>query len=157
MSNQHTGRYLVIVEDDPRSMESILGALGEKFPNFRLIPIQTESDFLAALTKAEPGSWAGVILDMMLPWARPSPSMMRPPASVIREGIFRAGHRCRQAIRLRFPELPVIIYTALDLSSVDEGRCDPCTITLQKAVELNNLYDALQPIYNQLERTTSAN
>lgn len=108
--------YIVLVEDDHLQAEWVESCLEEAFEGLGVVRISTESDFYLWLDGFADESPKLFIIDVMLRWTDPAPTMKKPPPEVKKNGFYRAGLRCQQRIaendRLR--DIPVILYTVLE-------------------------------------------
>ncbi len=135
---------VVLLEDDPLQAEDHADKIRQWHPEGGFDPevVPTESQFRARL---ERGDWDGAgqpdafILDVMVPWAAPSPRMPPPPPDVVDGGYFRAGIRCAQMVRGHFSSEPrpaIALLTVLDRSGID---VPPGTRYFGKEGALNDL------------------
>ena len=74
--------------------------------------IATELEFWRRVQSAEGITADVAVVDMMLRWTDPSPTMVLPPDDIIREGFYTAGLRCCRELRKR--NIRCVIFTALD-------------------------------------------
>jgi len=135
---------VVLLEDDPHQAEYHADQIRMWDPEggFNAEVVPTESQFRERL---ERGDWDGAgqpdawILDVMVPWATPSPRMPPPPPDVVDGGYFRAGIRCAQMVRVRFrsePKPAIAFLTVLDRNGLD---IPPGTRYFSKKGSLNEL------------------
>jgi hypothetical protein len=111
--------YIVLVEDDYLQAEWVESWLGEAIQDLRIERISTESKFYSWLDEVADvqGSYPDVfIIDVMLRWATPSPTMKEPPDEVLANGFYRAGLRCKEKIieHEKISNTPIILYTVLE-------------------------------------------
>jgi hypothetical protein len=132
-------RLIVLVEDDPRQLESMVAKIKADLPLFETMSFRTEFAFYEFIGGPDFERCVIVILDAMLPWGTPSPRMARPPPSVITEGIFGAGKRCVARVRLKDRVLPIIVYSALDRLQAGIPEDDKATLVLQKQAQMEPL------------------
>jgi hypothetical protein len=108
--------YVLIVEDDYLQAENLRSWLSEVWPRISIRTIQTELEFRTniATLSADPPSI--VIMDCMLRWCDPGPSIPQQPNEIQREGFYSAGLRCIDLLQetANLHHVPVILYTVLD-------------------------------------------
>jgi CheY-like chemotaxis protein len=117
--------YITVVEDDHLQAEWIESRLKTAFRKLIVKRINTESDFYLWLDEIENGNEKPdlFIIDVMLRWADPSPTMSEPPPEVIKNGVFRAGLRCKDQVlaNSRTKDVPIILYTVLEESDLGKA------------------------------------
>lgn len=117
-------RTIWLVEDDYYLRESILNAIKENSVNADIVELTTEHEFREQLTTVleESNIPDLVILDVMLPWAKPMKKMPPEPGDVKEKGFYRAGARCEKLLRenQRLKDVPVIIYTNLQKDDIED-------------------------------------
>ncbi len=118
---------IVLVEDDPTQADLISEMLKKEFSNISLEQIWTESDFGANLTHYTESPPDLFIIDVMLPWAEPSPNMPVAPDKVQQDGYFRAGLRCVEQLanHPQLQKIPVILCTILDKRDLKDDLKKP--------------------------------
>lgn len=147
--NRSKVRSILVVEDDPRQVQSLTDAIAQAFPGCEIVVRNTESQLYEFVDSGPFDNCAVVVLDVMLPWAKPSPRIPSPPPSVIKEGIFWAGRRCIRKIRERDPNKPIIVYSARDPSLA--GITDEKEISiLQKQVAIDPVIEKLRAILDRM-------
>ncbi len=109
--------YILIVEDDPSQYEFIKTSVKEakEFSNAEVRRIATELTFIENFEEIATEKPDIVIMDIMLRWTDPSPSMVLPPKEIEEKGFYRAGIRCIRMLKAddRTKHIPVIIYSVL--------------------------------------------
>jgi hypothetical protein len=116
----NTETRILLIEDDRLQAQGIQSGLRDllhsEYPKLVFTTFFTESDFYAKFGELAAEGFALAIIDVMLPWADPSPEMEVPPREVVEGGFFRAGVRCRQKLQSdpRTSSIPAIIYTVMD-------------------------------------------
>ncbi len=112
---------ILIVEDDHLQGEWILSGLDEVFHGASIKLIDTEFDFRASFDRIANDPPDVVVMDVMLRWANPSPTLEVPPEEIQKEGFYRAGLRCEALLAgdVRTSHIPVILYTVLERGDLD--------------------------------------
>lgn len=107
---------ILVVEDDYLQSEWLVPTLRDTFPRVRIEAVSTEKEFRTKLPEILTDPPTVVVMDVMLRWADPEPTMEPPPPEVEEGGFYRAGLRCQQllAAQQRTSHVPVILYTVLD-------------------------------------------
>lgn len=115
-------RTIWLVEDDFDSRESIRNAINDKSIETNVIELTTEHEFREQLNKVSDESNMPelVILDIMLPWTKPTRDMPEEPEEVRKNGFYRAGARCEKLFRAKenLKDTPIIIYTNLQKNDI---------------------------------------
>jgi DNA-binding NarL/FixJ family response regulator len=128
---------IVLVEDDHHEREEIKGAILERYPNAVIETINTESDFLAALERFAAKRPDIVLIDIMLRWTDPSPTMLPKPPDA---SFLDAGFRCASALQEALPGVATLLYTVLDRQS---KKLPPAVRYVRKSSDFRPLYDAI--------------
>lgn len=148
---------IVILEDDKQLACNLIADL-----EFNLLPrigmkpsdiviVTSEYEFQRQLPKLVEQNPVAFIIDLMVRWVEPSPTIPKPPREVIEQGYYQAGLRCIRELRRLLPEVPVWIYSVLDEESfpVDLNFAGSSVYRLSKQVEATELasqiLDALTP------------
>jgi CheY-like chemotaxis protein len=107
---------ILIVEDDYLQADWFAQKIGERFGSVSLDFVRTELEFRERLEDFLTQPPDLVLLDVMLRWTDPSPTMVPAPPEVEAGGFFRAGLRCERLLRQsqRTQNVPVILYTVLE-------------------------------------------
>jgi CheY-like chemotaxis protein len=151
--------HILVVEDDPIQAKFIRKALLEskelahaslqRIPNEKYFHewikcIKTESAFRDAFENIATDKPGVIIIDMMLRWADPSPTIAPPPDEVEREGFYRAGLRCVKLLTTdeRTKSIPVIFYSILEHEDFKNELPDNC-VYLAKDFDKHNLIRAI--------------
>jgi len=117
--------YITVVEDDHLQAEWIESCLKTAFRRLTVKPINTESEFYLWLGEIVNGGEKPdlFIIDVMLRWADPSPTISEPPPEVMKNGVFRAGLRCKDRVlaNSRTKDVPIILYTVLKESDLEKA------------------------------------
>jgi len=118
--------YIVLVEDDHLQAEWLESSLAAAFHNLKVERISTESEFYSRLDRIAEAQPDLFIIDVMLRWADPSPTMEGPPDNVMEEGFYRAGLRCQRRISQhhKVKETPIILYTVLEALDLEKALRD---------------------------------
>lgn len=114
---------VLIVEDDRRQYDMLVQELNAYFHGLGSYDlIETEHDFLHNMDQIVSDPPDLVLVDVMLPWTRPTKKMPEPPEEVKRERFFRAGVRCVKRLRERqeTQNIPIILYTILGRSDLSQ-------------------------------------
>lgn len=128
---------IVLVEDDHYEREETKGAILERYPNAVIETINTESDFLASLGRFAAERPDIFLIDIMLRWTDPSPTMLpKPPDARVLE----AGSRCAAALQEALPGVPTLLYTVLDSQ---HKTLQPAVRYVRKSSDFRPLYDAI--------------
>jgi len=78
--------------------------------------ISTEAEFCKRLCSDDFPSYSLAVVDMMLRWTDPSPTMEPPPREILEDGSYVAGLRCCRKLKAR--GVRCIIFTALSPRSI---------------------------------------
>jgi len=123
-----TPSKVLLVEDDYIQAEWITEMLERAFPYATVEPMATEAEFYSSIERiaSPPGRPDVVLMDVMLPWAYPTPDMSPPPDNVRREGYRRAGLRCAEMLANReaTKNIPVILFTVLTQDDLEAPTSD---------------------------------
>jgi CheY-like chemotaxis protein len=122
--------HITLVEDDHLQAEWLESRLDAAFRGVVIKRLNTESDFYEWLNELENNDEVNpdlFIIDVMLRWADPSPTIAEPPPDVVDNGFYRAGLRCKDQVMAneRTRDVPIILYTVLeelDLEKALENR-----------------------------------
>lgn len=111
---------IVLVEDDFDQADEIVEWLSDEFPAAVVERIATESEFHARIGDLAAQRPDLFIIDVMLRWTDPSPTMTDPPDEVREQGSYRAGFRCVKLILAdsKLRDVPTIIFSMLDVDDV---------------------------------------
>ena len=135
--------YIVVVEDDFLQEGPLEEYLADTFPTARIETLTTESEFRERLPGFRQSKPDIVILDVMLRWAVPSPTMAPPPPDVADGEYFRAGLRCAELMSKdgQLSKVPVIIYTILERGDLERSgqRLPDTSAYLRKSADLDML------------------
>lgn len=85
---------ILLVEDDHLQADWLRERLQQKFRTAKIDLVRTEREFYVRLDKMTEDPPDVVIIDVMLPWEKPSPQQEPPPQEVREGGYQRAGIRC---------------------------------------------------------------
>ena len=111
---------ILLVEDDYLDAGAIRDLLAEHYRNVEMIEVANEADFVASLSDLEENPPDLVIMDIMIPWQRPSASLIAPSQGAnpdpLRTGI-RLLAKLQESSRLR--NSPVILHSALEWHDVE--------------------------------------
>ena len=132
---------LLIVEDDYIQAKYIEENLMELLNNATIKRISTESqfyDFLEIMNEDKPDV---ILLDIMLRWTNPSPTMPEMPENVKEEGFHWAGIRCENKLRKMGvgKTIPVIIYSVIEKNTYSKFVNPEKTKFLNKDFDMQNL------------------
>src|SRR5438132_1486521 len=101
---------LLLLENDHLQAEQIEKDIKDRFGlDVTVERITTEYDFrqwLDAVDRSHPDL---AILDVMVPWADPSPKIPPRPQEVVEQGHYRAGLRCANLLAQKAPQIPGIL------------------------------------------------
>lgn len=109
---------VLVIEDDPVQSALIAQLVLEVDPRARVTESASECHALETI-----GRVAGerpipslAIVDMMLPWAQPSPNMPNRPKKVVEEGYALAGSRVVSAMRAHknMRDVPVLLVSVIE-------------------------------------------
>lgn len=100
---------IVLLEYDNIHAEACAEALRKRFPGVEISRFCYENEFREWLATRPMGVNA-VILDTLVPWAKPAMDMPEPTAEAI-QGVFKAGVRCAGALRAQDATIPVVFWT----------------------------------------------
>jgi DNA-binding NarL/FixJ family response regulator len=116
--------YIVVVEDDFLQEGPLAEYLAATFPTARIDTITTESTFRERIPGFRDVKPDVVILDLMLRWEVPSPTMTPQPPDVAEGGYLRAGLRCAELLANDdfLSTVPVIVYTILERGDLESSR-----------------------------------
>ena len=151
--------YFLIVEDDKLQFSYIKNGIrqGRNFSNSRIERIATEWEFIEKFESTATEKPDVILLDIMLRWTDPTPSMTLPPPEIAEEGFFRAGVRCEQrlAVDPRTRNIPVIVYSILEKKDFEgEIRERPEVHYLEKDFSLEKLNSKLEECLLHSKRST---
>jgi len=141
-------RNILIIEDDHVQHTWLSDTLSLTFPDLEVEVIETESEFIENFQRLEANPPTIIIIDIMLRWTNPSPSMPVPPVRKT-PSFYEAGLRCYDLIK-NSPNMlntSVIFYSVLgeeDLSSLFKS-VGGNIIHLKKETETS-------PLLNQIKR-----
>lgn len=132
---------LLLVEDDYLQMEWASDRLRDAFGAIEIETIRTESAFRSRVASLAADPVDLVVMDIMLPWAEPSPDMPSLPPDVVQDGFFNAGLRCHRLLQenQQTRSIPVILYTALEKSDMPDG-----VALVQKDADYSTLVDQIR-------------
>jgi CheY-like chemotaxis protein len=107
---------ILVVEDDYLQSEWLVPMLQRAFPRARIEPVSTEKEFRDKLPEIVMNPPTVVVMDVMLRWSDPEPTMEPPPREVQEGGFYRAGLRCQQLLAAQEStrSVPILLYTVLD-------------------------------------------
>jgi len=122
---------IILVEDNHFFVQRIREDLFKKIKNLNLVQIQTELEFRKNIENIISPTPDLIIVDVMLRWTNPSPSMELPPNEILEEGLFSAGIRCKEILLQHKinEEVPILIISALDDVVLDQEK-----LTMEKNV-----------------------
>lgn len=137
---------ILLLEDDPDQALDIQAEIAHRFPGAEIEHLYTESDFMARLDDVVHHPPDGIIMDVMLPWAKPSPNMPPCPESVRSEGQKFAGFRCASRLWAAGVRVPMIFYTVLrDNDLMRDRRWAECeAMYVQKKASFDSLVDRIR-------------
>lgn len=106
---------VLIVEDDHFQSEALESLLEAEIPGTVIFRIRTEREFRQKFEEIALDQPDVVIMDIMLRWTDPSPSMDMPPQDVLSDGFYRAGLRCTKLLLgdPRTRRCHIVVYSAL--------------------------------------------
>lgn len=114
---------LVLLEDDKSQRIWIKEALVSWFSKrveLTIEEIDCEIDFIDKLQDFKENPRDFFILDVMVKWSSPRPTMIPPPADINNNGPYRAGVRCIQRLEQLGIRTPKMLYTLLDKTSLQD-------------------------------------
>jgi hypothetical protein len=133
----------VVVEDDHLQEGPLQDTLLAAFRDASVVAFSTEEEFRSALPGLRRERPDLVVMDVMLRWADPRPDPPVPPPEVVSGGYYRAGLRCARLLAADdvLHEVPVILYTILELSDLerDDQQLPPNTTYVGKTADLDVL------------------
>ena len=109
-------KKVVLLEDDHEQANWIENdVIRGAFPTCEIQRLRSEHEFkeaLPAIAEDPPGVF---VLDVIVRWTVPSPDMVKRPENVKKEGRFRAGLRCNEALQEyeSLKDVPVVFHTVL--------------------------------------------
>lgn len=111
---------IAIVEDDVTLASTFAAELGRDVPEVACDFVATESEFRRKLSDWEASPPALFVLDVMLRWSSPSPTM--PPVPSDAHDPYRAGFRCLNLLltSTKLCRTPVIMHTVLDRTDIED-------------------------------------
>ncbi len=134
-------RNVLIVEDDKIQADELTRRLIAR--RISVTHFSTELEFRENLNMIDKSDCAAAVVDMMLRWTDPSPTMKMPPPEILKEGFYMAGLRCCR--ELRKIGIPCIIFTALDPVRIPLHPGEPFkTISKSHAYEI--LIEEIMPL-----------
>lgn len=142
---------IILVEDDHLQAEWARLSFERYFRSVTVRRISTESEFYENLEKFETSPPDLFVIDVMLRWTDPSPTMQPPPEEVLKDGFYRAGLRCERKLAEQEStrSIPVILYTVLE--DID---LHPELGNLPKHVTYLRKDSDPTPLINQIRRLT---
>ena len=144
---------IISVEDDPLQAAWIKHAIEQRIDGAAVIHIGTESEFIERLPEIAAHPPGVILLDVMLRWADPSPSIPERPADVKDRGMRRAGFRCwaRLNENPKSRRVPVVLYTVLERNELEEWPTElpPRLRFLHKSSDPEALETAIREIISQ--------
>jgi CheY-like chemotaxis protein len=132
---------VLLVEDDTDQVEDITLALDKAFGNVVVEIITTESAFRESIDRSLEKCPDVIVIDVMV-----QGSAEDEPELPVTEPVFhKAGFRCETLLRSRGNRTPVILYSVLDRSRLEESLAgvSPQTTYVMKEFELDSLTDAI--------------
>jgi DNA-binding NarL/FixJ family response regulator len=114
-------QHIVIVEDDHLQEGPLEQTLQRSFPESMISTVKTEHEFRSRMDAFRREPPDVVVMDVMLRWTDPSPSMEQPPSEVIAGGYYRAGLRCASLLEAdrQLRNVPVIFYTVVERTALE--------------------------------------
>jgi CheY-like chemotaxis protein len=141
---------MLIVEDDHLQADWIRMTLESVLEGAEIECVKTEFDFRERFEQIANDPPSVVVMDVMLRWADPGPSIPSPPDDVRREGFYRAGLRCSDLMNrdARTAGVPVILYSVLEHSDLeaDLRSLGGNVVYLRKEADSGQLIDQLRSI-----------
>lgn len=146
---------VVIVEDDhfqAQGLKELIQTL-EGYRDAQIELISTERSFCEQLSTYRMRPPDLFVLDVMVPWDKPSPNPVSPPLEVEEEGYSRAGIRCLHRLRKaqETADVPALLLTVLsrgDLRSL-LPNLDRRTRHLEKAADDTEVLKVLRDLLGQ--------
>jgi CheY-like chemotaxis protein len=136
-------RRIIVVEDDHLQEGPLVERLEAACPGYRIDSVRTECEFRERLPSLRADRPDLVIMDVMLRWDDPRRDPTEPPATVVREGFYRAGLRCVELMSIdpRLASVPIILYTILEKSDLDQDSrmMSAKVFYLRKSTDLDTL------------------
>jgi len=136
-----------IVEDDYFQREEIRKAIENNFKS-EVIGLSTEYEFINKLDNIEKKYPDLIIIDVMLPWTKPSRDRIEEPEEVKNNGFYRAGIRCEKFARTKqeIKNIPIIIYTNLHKDDLinDLDNLSEHTVFFGKSSDISDLIDIIK-------------
>lgn len=144
--------YILSVEDDPLQSEWLRQILSERFPTIGLRQISTEYEFGNRFEEIATDPPKVILLDMMLRWTDPAPSMPKRPPEVREGGLTQAGRRCEQRLQAdpRTSSVPIIFYTVLEREDV--GDLPANVVHVEKDADPAELIRVITPMLQTPQR-----
>jgi hypothetical protein len=131
---------VLIIEDDSIQARRLGEHIQRHFADVTVDRIETELRFLKLLPGIGEAEYKVALIDMMLRWTDPSPTMEQPPPEVLKEGFFVGGLRCRKALAVK--HIPSIIFTVHDRDSFAQLK-EPDVEFVQKTPDFEPLFEKL--------------
>ena len=134
---------VLIVEDDRLQYDYLAGELRDHlYGTLEIDHIETEHEFYSCIDQIAQNPPDLVLMDVMLRWTNPAPTMPEAPPEVQRERFFRAGIRCVRRLREKEAtrHLPVILYTILGERDLEKDFEETATLKfVQKTANTEDL------------------
>jgi hypothetical protein len=113
---------ICLVEDDYLQADWISAQISKRFKTANVQIIKTEQKFRAEFQKLVQSPPAVFVIDVMLRWTDPSPTMESPPKDVQVNGFYRAGVRCAKmlAANPKTKKSRVILFTVLEKTDLED-------------------------------------
>lgn len=144
--------HILLVEDNAFQADLICDGLCDGFRGARVTHLSTESEFRTFLPNLVEDLPDIAIVDIMLRWADPEPSMLEPPEDVESNGYHRAGLRCQSLLQNNSAtsRIPVILFTVLEAIDLEGDLPTHGTwVHLRKVTSIN-------PLIEEVRRLTSS-
>jgi CheY-like chemotaxis protein len=114
---------VLLVEDDHLEARRVNSALRDAFPSCDVELIRNEHSFRERFEATVALRPDVVVMDLMLRWSDPSPTIPALPEEVRAGGNLKAGARCCRMLVSdpRTKHIPIIIYSAADQRTLDSA------------------------------------
>ncbi len=138
-----------LVEDDYLQRQETRELLRKNFRNISITEITTEHEFRERLNQLSQPYPDLMIIDVMLPWTKPSPGKPpEAPPEVKENSFYRAGIRCTKLVREK-PETQntkILLFSNLEKDDLkdDLDKSGNLTYFLNKTIDTNSFISLIQ-------------
>lgn len=147
-------RRVVLAEDNPHQADQIAGMIREVDAEAEIVTVASESEFRSFVDEMDAADAVDVcVMDTMLRWALPSPTMPPVPAAIAEAGYYRAGIRCVSYLRdAGFTDIPVVVLTVLDIADLEDELPRANVSYVQKQASRGAFENRLRSIWSTRPR-----